>query len=560
MKKHCLLFVCILLVLPLWVSAQDLDDLPPVTRAYALTKATVIQKPGEKMEDATVLVRNGLIEAIGKNLSIPPDAKVIDADSMFVYPGFIDGFSRTGISRPDNEDSGQRPEYDDPNYPPNEVAGITPNALAREVLDPKENSIGNMRELGFTIAHVGPHGRMLPGQGALIVLVGDEVEDMLLRDQTAMIAQFVPASRGVYPGTVVSVMSKFMELYKNAELTQAYAKKYKENPAGLARPSSDPVYRAFDPIIDREMPVFYVAEGLREVHRALDLQEDLGFDLVLANVQQGWVAMDRIKSQGAAVLLSLELPDRPKEEKKKGDDEASGEEVTDPEMEMLEKRRMEAMQQYEGQAAEYAERGIPFAFSTLSAKAGDIRANLRRMIEAGLSEEHALSALTTYPAHMLGLDKVAGTLETGKMANLVITDKPYFEEASKVRMVMVDGHLFKFEAKEKKASDPAAIGKVAGTWSYTINVPGNTVSGTFEFKDAGGSLDGTMSSDMGSQDLSGVAVEGKNITFATSVDYGGQSMNLDFDLTIDGDTINGTVQVANFGEFEVTGSRQKGPE
>jgi hypothetical protein len=159
---------------------------------------------------------------------------------------------------------------------------------------------------------------------------------------------------------------------------------------------------------------------------------------------------------------------------------------------------------------------------------------------------------------MLGIDQVAGTVEKGKIANLVVTDKPYFAEGSNVRYVIVDGMPYEYEVKKKKkkgAADPGAVVKVAGEWKITIQVPGQATESVVTITDDDGSLSGTISSNGESDTLSGVSLEGDNLTFGSKFDAGGQSINLAFDLTIDGDNIEGSVKAGNFGSFDVEGSR-----
>ena len=163
----------------------------------------------------------------------------------------------------------------------------------------------------------------------------------------------------------------------------------------------------------------------------------------------------QIKSSGAKVFLSLGLPEEKKEEKK--DEKSSESPFTDSlERKALERRRLDFVALHAGQAAAFQKAGVAFGFSSLSSKTKDIVPNLRRMIRAGLTEDQALAALTTSPASLLGLSDRLGSIDTGKVANLVISRKPFFEEKSKVQYVFVDGIMYKIESKE---DDKAAAEK-----------------------------------------------------------------------------------------------------
>ncbi|MBK6950194.1 MAG: hypothetical protein IPH16_20825 [Haliscomenobacter sp.] len=276
---------------------------------------------------ATVIIRDGLIHAVGTNLAIPADAKVIAADSMFVYAGFIDGLSYAGIPQsrqpaapgqagpPQPGQQAQRPA--NAANPTNEQAGIQPEIKARDVLSPQEKSLEDLRKLGFTAAHVVPQGRMLPGSGALFLLNGNTADEMLIKDNTSLFATFNGA-RGVYPSTVIGVMSKFRELYKQAEQAKMQEAMFAANPAGMAKPANNKSLQAFYPVLDKKQSVYFAVDDIRSIHRAMTLQQELGFPIVMAGLKQGWYVVDMIKSKNIPVLLSVDLP-KAKETPKAGE-------------------------------------------------------------------------------------------------------------------------------------------------------------------------------------------------------------------------------------------------
>ncbi|MCX8209411.1 MAG: amidohydrolase family protein [Lewinella sp.] len=578
MRKHTVRWLLpFLLLLPVLSWAQD--ERPPVTRAYFINNAYVVQEPGKVIDLGGVIIRNGLIEAVGKGLKAPLDAKTLEGDSLYVYAGFIEGLSHTGVPKPKQPERGSRPEVKDPGNPPNDVAGIQPERSVTDLMKADDKSVADMRALGFTAAHVVPHGGMLPGQGAIVLLGGDNEREMVLRANTSLYSAFEGGQR-VYPVTTMAIMSKYRELYKQAEQVKGHAGKYAANSRGMARPEYDDVLAAFFPVIDKKMPVFFEVEDIKEVYRAMGLSKELGFNLVLAEVSRGQLVMDKLKSTNTPVFLTLDLPKAKKEDKKekgdkdKGDKKETDEKDTDekdvdkkegdkkvsPEKKMMmdkaEARRDASRKELEEQAAMLAKGGITFGFSTLNVKASDVRAHLGRMIKAGLTEDQALAALTTNPAKMLGIAQVAGTVEKGKIANLVVTDKPYFAEGSNVRYVIVDGMPHEYEVKKKKGpSDPDAVVMAVGEWNITIQVPGQSTESMVTITDDGGSLSGTIASDGDSRNLSGVSLDGDNLTFGSKFEAGGQSISLSFDLIIDGDNIEGSVKAGGFGSFDVEGSR-----
>ena len=513
-------------------------------------------------EGATVIIKDGLIHAVGKDVAIPAGAQELKADSMYVYAGFIDALSHVGVPAPKQDNNNRnrfsRPQGVDPGNPPRELAGVMPDVKTVDKLSVKDSEIAALRKLGFTAAHSVPRGMMLPGKGAVIVLAGETERDMIIMEDVSLFTQFANA-RGVFPSTLMGVTDKFKELYKQAMQLHAHHKAFKKNPAGMTRPESDPALEAFFPVIEGTQPVYFHTPGVKDLYRAMSIQKELGFKMVLTNVKQGWYLADQIKGQDMPLILSLDLPKEIKEEKKDDKEEKEA----DEEVEALTKRKMEAYKNHVGQAAAMAGKEIPFSIATVGTKAKDIRANLNRMIKAGLSEDQMLAALTTEPAKLLGVSDVLGTVEKGKIANLVVTDKPYFEEKSNVRMVIADGHLFEYEAPKKKAkkagagADAAEAAAVAGEWTFTIDVPGQTTDGTLTLTQDGSDVSGKMkTSQTPEKDIEDAELKGNTLTFSLTTDIQGQSITLDFELEIDGDKLDGDVSVGEFGSFEVTGSKK----
>lgn len=536
------------------------QDFAPVTQTYALTNAMIVKSPSDEPTLGTLVLKDGLIQAATANANIPGEARVIDLDSMYVYAGFISGLSYTGLAKGEDEEEGsgrgRRRSGGEASY---KNAGIQPHLSVMNMLDPEEKGIADLRKQGFTAVHVVPKGRMLPGQGALILLEGEKARDMVYAENTSTYAQFVGGN--VYPTTTIGVMARFRELYRNAELSQQHSKAYAKAAVGVKRPQKDEVMEALYPAVNKTHPIFFRTNGLKDVYRAVQLQKDLGFSLVLSELEQGWDLIDMIKSNKLPVLLSMDLPEIEEEKKKKEGEEEK--EMTSAEMEMkvLKARKKEEAEKYLKQAGMFAEAGIPFAFSTLKVKAKDVHANVKKMMEHGLSSEAALAALTTNAASLLGLSSTMGTVEKGKIANLVISDKPIFEEGANIRYVFVDGKQHEFEAKkkkEKKEGDPDAEAvNPVGSWSYTAESPQGPVEGTMEITGEPGAFEGNITNSMlpDELELTSVEVNGDQLSVEFVVEQGGQSLTITIDATIDGDSFDGTLSFGEFGSAEIEGER-----
>ncbi len=453
--------------------AQSLDNITAATRTFAIENAKIVQRPGQVINNATIVVRDGLIEAIGQNVSIPSDANLIDGDSLTIYAGFIDGLSHTGMPEPPRTPPDQslldRKNKISKANPPNERAGIQPQRDAYGLLDAAHKSIADLRKAGFTVAHVVPYGRMLPGKGVIILLAGDSKEEMIVKRDVTMFAQLTGAS-GVYPTTPMGVMAKMRQLYKESSRRKRQEALYASNASGMARPEFDEAHHALFPVIDGDLPILMHTTGPLDIYRALRLQASLQYPLMLSGLYGSFESVDLLLDADLPMFLTLKLPKDPekKKDKEDGAEEATEEEMVDvmkpydPSLHVtdhtsteierinLEARRKIFHNEYLATAATLYDTGLNFGFSTKDVKTTDIHGNLRKMIATGLSEDAALASLTTIPAELLGLSGSMGSVERGKMANLVVSKGPIFDDSSKIRYVFVEGQKFEYNEDKKE--------------------------------------------------------------------------------------------------------------
>lgn len=562
-KRYSNAVILVLLVLSMYAlpghaqfqaPQNEEKELAPVSRTYAIKNATIIQGPGRRIDGGTVVIKNGLIASVGKSVPIPADAIIIKGDSLHVYAGFIDGLSRIGVAKPKEDANRERPK--DPGNPTPEAAGVTPQNDVRTVVNPTDKTIEEWRALGFTTAQIVPYGNLLPGQAAVVQLTGKSADAMVLAGRSALYSELTGAQR-VYPNTIIAVLAKWKELYRQASQTKMYESTYATNRAGLNRPASDRILEAFYPVIDKRQPVLFEADRYLEIQRVLALQKEFGFQVMLGDVKEGWDAVDVIKSSGAKIFLSLEIPEEKKEDKKKAKQEDQVSVYQTGEKEALEKRQNEFRSFYISQAATYQKAGIVFGFSTMTTKSADVKSNIRRIIKAGLSEDQALAALTTNPAQLLGFSDRLGTLDAGKIANVVITDKSYFHEKSNVRYVFVDGVMYQYEAKAASKGDPNAKVQVDGTWSVTVETPQSKEQSTLTIKKDGDSYSGSIIGGRLAQavQLDRVSLNGNQLTYSYTMPMGGNSLKVDVEATVEGSSFKGTATAGSFGTFPVEGKK-----
>jgi imidazolonepropionase-like amidohydrolase len=539
--------------------AQSADDRPAVTRTLAFENATVIRAPGTQQTGVTVVVRDGMIRAVGADADIPYDARVIEADSLYIYAGFIDGLSQAGIDMPDPDDDDE--STDDPSLA---RSGVQPDRHALTFFDPTASRVEQLRAQGFTTAHIVPDGRMLPGQGALVALQGSDANAALIQDGVSQFAQFRGA-RGswpnvVAPSTTMGVIAMMRQVMREADRRQQLEAAYARNPQGSARPPRDAAHTALMPAVSGEQPLMLAASSALDVHRALDLQQELGFSLMLANLKTGFEAVDALQTADVPLFLSLELPERTELPSDTTDAERPAPDPVfqvgpglelDRERTNLMRRLRAEQERYIGQAATLHEAGLTFGLTTHDVSPGDIHDRLRTLRDSGVPQETLLAALTTVPAAAFGVDRQLGQVAPGFMGNLVVTDAPLFEEDTSIRHVVVDGYLYTQDAApEGEVTGDAEA--VVGDWTMTLETPQGEVEIEVTLSGDAGGLSGTAVGPDGSeQQLESISFDGETLSFVVP---GSQMGDTRVSGTVEDDRFDGSLSAGGM-SFDITGQR-----
>ncbi|UJP67067.1 amidohydrolase family protein [Mongoliitalea daihaiensis] len=526
-----------------------------VSGTYVIQNINLIASPGSTPLQTSIVIKDGLIVEVGSAAKVPLEAQIIKGDSLYAYPAFIDAFSTVGVTRPADP---ERPANFIPSQPSDEIAGITPWRQVLDYYDASNNSINDWRKLGFAIAHVGPEGGMIPGKTAIVTYGGPNSTNIITRN-TALIAKLRNSGggRSLYPGTTLGVMAKFRDVYKNTELSAKHDQVFAST-SGINRPERNKTYEAMYPVINKQIPVLFEVNNDLDARRALMLQKELGFKLGLVGLQESDNLIDEIKRTGSMAILSLKLPDNAASKAKK-------DELTEEGKERL-TRVEDAYQRALGQAASFEKEGVPFAFASVGIRPNDFMKNLELMIKAGLSEKAALAALTTNPASMLGISRFAGTVEKGKLANLILSTGPLFTENTQIKHVIADGFIFNYEIKttKKESNGNGGTGSadLSGSWEYISETPAGSGSGMMEIKKEGSSYVGTITYDSptgGGKDTA----EMKNITFSNNelkfsfgVSAAGMSLDVNVSGLVDGSNYSGSLSIADFGSFPLTATKK----
>src|SRR5262245_19489941 len=363
--------------------------------AYAIKGGTVVTVTGATIQKGTVIIRKGLIEAVGADIPIPADARVIDATGMTVYPGLIDANTNIGLgarapAAAQGGRGGGQPATPGPANPALEITGQTtpaqptptpagqsPVLMASDQLRVTSETFDQQRSAGVTTALVAPREGIYQGQSVLINLGGAEPEKLIVKNSVTLNVSFGSGrgfgGGGGYPGSLMGVFAFLRQSMLDAQHYKAAWEHYNRNKRGTQRPETDKSLAALQPVIAGALPVAFTANSEREIKRAIGLGEEFGLKFIIAGGLQGYQVADLLKQKNVTVLLSLNYPQRPAN-------------LEDPESEPLRVLRDRAAAPTS--AAALSKAGVRFAFqSGYLGRPSDYIANAAKAIEAGLPKD-----------------------------------------------------------------------------------------------------------------------------------------------------------------------------
>lgn len=434
---------------------------PAELPARAFTNVTVHLADGSKIENASVVWRNGIIEAVGRNISIPFDARVIDGgDSLHVYPGFINGYSTWGA--PDRSRTQDNPDV--PGFPTYERAGIQSDRQAHHFIEDKPVFKQALKQ-GFAASGLGLNGFMLPGTVGLYHLSDKNIEDHVFARDIAQVFQF-QYGRGAYPSTLMGVMARFRQLFHDAQALRDHHRLFASGTANasISLPRHDAVLESLFPVMDRQMPVFAVADSPEDVRRMIALKNEFGYRLVIVSGTEAGLVASELAAQNIPVLVSIPMPDKPdwmKEDEKKKPEEpeekedASLEATADeksPELTEEEKnfreRQAVARQQRLNNIRQLLDAGVNVGFSMGGMRMQDFKKNITTLLEAGYTETELLRMFTSSTAAILGHGNRLGNIQPGMAANMAVFHNGAFARNGKAVYTVSGGILYNLETLE----------------------------------------------------------------------------------------------------------------
>ncbi|HMA23531.1 MAG TPA: amidohydrolase family protein [Gemmatimonadaceae bacterium] len=524
-----------------------------VPNVYAITNAKIITVAGPAIDRGTVVVRNGVITAVGASIPVPGDARVIDGNGLTVYPGLIDANSSLGLGTDATAGAtaggrggrgaggrGATPaQQAAPVGAPNSLhpVGLQPELAAVDLVHPDADAFVGPQSAGITAVQSVPATGIFRGLAAVVNLGGSNAQAMIIKAPVAEHIGFTPQRGGGYPNSLLGVFSALRQMLLDAQHYGAEQAAYAKNPRGMHRPEIDPSLDALQPVLARQIPVVMEASSQREIERALDLAKEFNIRAIIAGGDEADKVAARLKAENVPVLISLNFPRRP---------QASPD--ADPEPIRVLRARVEAPKL----AGKLAQAGVKFAFEDGGmSNWADFLTNAGRTSEGGLSAEQTIRALTLSPAEILGVSDRLGTIESGKIANLTITRGDLF--TGRVTQVFIDG--VPVEVRAAAAANGAAS-LANGTWTITVTLDEGEKPVTLALQQAGDQLRGTIQGSLGSSQISNGSIGANGeLQFTASVTMAAGTEEARFTGTISGNVVRGTVAIVGHPQGTFIGSR-----
>jgi imidazolonepropionase-like amidohydrolase len=405
---------------------SGLADVKAQSTSYAITHAKIFTVSGSPIEDGTLIIRDGKIAAVGVNLDVPSGAKVIDAKGLQVYPGLFDSVTQMGL-REIGAVSATVDSAETGNYNPDVIAGTA--------VSPSSEHIPVTRAAGITeVLTVPASGGMdsggsegiLGGQASAIHMAGWTMEDMAIRKSAAMVLNWPEIQTRTFDFSTFSRREKpyteakqeydkqVNEITDWIERARHYAQAMeKSSPAKYDR---DLKLEALVPVVRGSQPLLVFADRSREIRGAIEFCDKQSLKMVLAGGSEAYKVKDLLRSKGIPVILRPVLT-LPLEE-------------DDPYDRLL------------TQPAELAAAGVKFAMASFdNSFARRLGQNAANAVAYGLPYDEALKAVTIYPAQIFGLDDQVGTIEQGKVANVIVTNGDPLELTTDVKYLFIRGQL-----------------------------------------------------------------------------------------------------------------------
>ena len=408
--------------------------LPP-RGTFAIRNARIVTVSGPDIENGTVVIRDGKIEAVGTNVNVPAGAQTIDGRGLSVYPGMIDAGTNMGLV--------EVPQGANGTVDLSEVGDLNPNAKAIIAVNPHSAHIGVTRVEGITNTLTAPTGGLISGQAALINLLGTAPKEMAVVPQAALVINYprIGFGGGGFGGgfqqsanlteTLTANERQVEQIRKMLRDAEAYgrAQDAYAKDKSLPRPDRNVVLEPLVPYVRGEQPVIFRADREAEIRGAIRFAEELKLKPIILGGNDAWKVASLLKEKNIPVILTgiFSLPSR--------EDDAYDALYENP--------------------AKLQQAGVRFCIST-----GDAGPEVRNLAQYagmaaafGLSKADAVKSVTLYPAQILNVADRLGSIEVGKMANLVVTDGDLLEIRTRIKYLLIDGRPVVLTSRHTELND-----------------------------------------------------------------------------------------------------------
>ncbi|MCS6886380.1 MAG: amidohydrolase family protein [Acidobacteriota bacterium] len=406
------------LILALQLSTQPAKKLAAnMNDTYAIRAARVYTLVGPPLEKAVVLIRAGKIEAVGADLAIPEDATVVEAAGLDVYPGFFDAATQLGLIEIESIAA---------TVDTNEILPFNPQLQAASAINPQSEHIPVARANGITHALSGPSiggGATIGGQAAVIHLAGRTIDEALIDRSAAMVLNWPGLDVGNRPFAEAKQEYE-KKIEQIAELIEA-ARHYQQAIEKGTQPLRDLKLEALLPVVRGKQPLFVMANSSRAIRDAVEFCEKHRLKLIIGGGEQAWKVKDLLRDKQVPVVL------RPTQSLPSHEDEPYDRSYTTP--------------------GELYAAGVKIAFSTFGSWiVRRLPQEAGQAVPFGLPREEAIKAITINPAEIFGLSDKLGTIEKGKVANLIVVEGDPLEIRSQVKYVFIDGKPVSLENRHTR--------------------------------------------------------------------------------------------------------------
>lgn len=442
------MLLCALLCLvapPAMAQSEPANGPPPhLPRIHALVNAKIVIAPGVVLEKGTIVIRDGVIEYVGAEDLVPPEARLWDLNGKTVHAGFID------LSVPVKAPASLPPS---PGLHWNSHVRAQFKALDAEPLD--QGTIEALHKIGFTAAQIVPDRGIFRGTASTIALTGDGGgTPMVHQINGPQVVQFETGgwNSNEYPGSLIGAVALVRQTLIDAEWYGHCVEMYRINPIHIEPPAPSDALAALRYVVrQQQQPVLFNTESELDLIRAAHLRDEFDLNIMVLGSGEEFRRLGDVLESNLSIILPIDFPKAPQIEATEDADSIDLRTMMDWEQAPTNPRRL-------------IQGGATVALTTANLKSRDkFLDNLRQAIKEGLTEDEALAALTTTPAKMLAIDKVMGRIEQGSVANLAIIEGTgeLFGKDRTVTALWINGN--RIEMKPTPPVNPL------GTWSVTLN-------------------------------------------------------------------------------------------